>query len=131
MRLQRRIGSKKLFFKKLGKCAAEVKLNGQIYNQVSFTVLEDLLTDVILGQDFMNKNQNVNIYLGGPLPTLHLGALQAVMTRTPVRLFEHLKADSRLIATNSRRYSRFDSEFISVEVKRLFREGLIEPSNSP
>ena len=34
--------------KGLGKCAAAVKLNGQIYNQVSFTVLEDLLTDVIL-----------------------------------------------------------------------------------
>ena len=55
--------------KGLGKCTAEVKLNGQIYNQVSFTVLEDLLTDVILGQDFMNKHQNVNIHLGGPLPT--------------------------------------------------------------
>ena len=117
--------------KGLGKCAAEVKLNGQIYNQVSFTVLEDLLTDVILGQDFMNQHQNVNIHLGGPLPTLHLGALQAVKTRTPVHLFEHLRADCRPIATKSRRYSRFDSEFISVEVKRLFREGLIEPSNSP
>ena len=79
----------------------------------------------------MNKHQNVNIHLGGPLPTFHLGALQAVKTPTTVRLFEHLKADCRHIATKSRRYSRFDSEFISVEVKRLFRKGLIEPSNSP
>ena len=78
----------------------------------------------------MNKHQNVNIHFGGPLPTLHLGALQAVKTRTPVHLFEHLRADCRPIATKSRRYSPFDSEFISVEVKRLFREGLIEPSNS-
>ena len=117
--------------KGLGKCAAEVKLNGQICNQVSFTVLEDLLTDVILGQDFMNKHQNVNVHLGGPLLTLHLGALQAVKTRTSVHLFEYLRADCRPIATKSRRFSRFDSEFISVEVKRLFREGLIEPSNSP
>ena len=65
------------------------------------------------------------------MPTLHLGALQAVKTRTPVHLFKHLRADCRPIATKSRRYSRFDTEFISVEVKRLFREGLIEPSNSP
>ena len=79
----------------------------------------------------MDKHQNVNIHLGGPLPTLHLGALDAVKTSTPVRLFQHLKSECRPIASKSRRYSRSDSVFISYEVKRLFKEGLIEPSNSP
>ena len=90
-----------------------------------------MLTDVILGQDFMDKHQNVNIHLGGSLPTLRLGALGAVKTSTPVRLFQHLKSECRPIASKSRRYSRSDSVFISYEVKRLFKEGLIEPSNSP
>ena len=99
--------------------------------QVSFIVLKGLLTDVILGQDFMDKHQNVNIHLGGPLPTLRLGALDAVKTSTPVRLFQHLKSECRPIASKSRRYSRSDSVFISYEVKRLFKKGLIEPSNSP
>ena len=117
--------------KGVGKCVANVKLNKQNYDQVSFIVLKGLLTDVILGQDFMDKHQNVNIHLGGPLPTLHLGALDAVKTSTPVRLFQHLKSECRPIASKSRRYSRSDSVFISYEVKRLFKKGLIEPSNSP
>ena len=74
----------------LGKCCANIELNGQTYDDVSFTVLDDLFTDVILGKNFMNKHQNVNIHLGGPILTLHLGTLQSVKT-SPIRLFEHLK----------------------------------------
>ena len=69
--------------------------------------------------------------IGGPIPTLHIGALNTVKTSTPIRLFQHLKTDCKPIATKSRRYSHADSEFISSEVKRLLREGLIESSNSP
>ena len=108
-----------------------VDLNGQNYKNVPFTVLNDLLADVVLGQDFMNKHQNVNIHSGGPMPTLHIGALNTVKTSTPIRLFQHLKTDCKPIATKSRRYSHAGSEFISSEVKRLLREELIESSNSP
>ena len=80
--------------KGLGKCCVSVELNGQTYDNVSFTVLDDLFTDVILGQNFMNKH---------PMPTLHLGTLQSVKTSTPIRLFEHLMSDCRPIATKSRR----------------------------
>ena len=117
--------------KDLVKCCANVELNGQTYDDVSFTVLNALFTDVILGQDFMNKDQNVNIHLVGPMPTLHLGTLQSVKTFTPIRLFEHLKSDCRPTATKSRKYSRMDSDCISAEVKRLLKESLKEPSNSP
>ena len=84
-----------------------------------FTVLKDLLTDVIIGQDFMDKHQNVNIHLGGPLPTLHLGGLEAVKMSTPIRLFQHLKSECRPIASKSRQYSHSDSVFISYKVKQL------------
>ena len=47
------------------------------------------------------------------------------------KTLQHLKIECRPIAAKSRRYLRSDSVFISNEVKQLFKEGLIEPSNSP
>ena len=74
----------------LGKCFVNVQLNRQTYRQVSLTVLKDLPTNVFLGQDFMDRHQNANIRLGGPQPTLHLGALQNIKTSTFVKLFKYL-----------------------------------------
>ena len=76
-------------FRGIGKCLANIELNGQNYDDVSFTILEDLFTDVMLGQDFMSKHHNVNIHLGGPIPTFYPSTLQSVKTSSPVRLFEH------------------------------------------
>ena len=47
--------------KGVGKCVANVKLHNQNYDQVLFIILKGLLTNMILGQDFMDKHQNVNI----------------------------------------------------------------------
>ena len=52
-------------------------------------VLKGLPTDVILGQDFMNKHQNINIRIDGAQPTLHLG----LKILTPVLLFPHFKSE--------------------------------------
>ena len=79
----------------------------------------------------MDKHRNVNIHLGGPLPTLHLVTLAAVKTSNPARLFQHLKSKCRPIALKSRWCSRSDSVCISNEVKRLLKESLIKLSNSP
>ena len=37
---------------------------------VSATVLKNLITDVILGRDFMSQHQNINIHFGGVKSTL-------------------------------------------------------------
>ena len=95
------------------------------------TVLKNLITDVILGRDFMTQHQSVNFYFGGIKPTLQLGALEAVKTSTPVKLFHHLHDDCQPIATKKRCYSWQDKLFISTEIKRLIADNLIEPSNSP
>ena len=79
----------------------------------------------------MNKDQNVNIHLSVLLPTLHLVALQLVKSATPVHFFKHLKTDSKPIATKSKKNSRSDSEYLSMEVKRLLREGLINSNTLP
>ena len=112
--------------KSLGRCKADVHLNGNKYKNVSFTVLDDLLTDAILA-----RHKNGKIHFGGEIPTLHLGALQAIKTSTSVKLFEHLRENTQPVATKPRRYSQADTEFISSEVKGLFNDDLIEPSSSP
>ena len=49
----------------------------------------------------------------------------------PPRLFSHLSDNVHPVASPSRRYSKADQEFISDEISRLLKEGIIEPSNSP
>ena len=46
-------------------------------------------------------------------------------------LFNNLTGDCHPIATKSRRYSYKDKKFIEKEIKRLVKEGIIEPNNSP
>ena len=82
--------------KGLRKCKADVHLNGNKYKNVSFTVLDDLLTDAILGQAFIARHKNIKVYFGGKIPTSHLGALQAIKNFTPVKLFEHLRVPGEL-----------------------------------
>ena len=117
--------------KGLGRCKADVHLNDNKYENVSLTVLDNLLTDAILGQDFMARHKNVNIHFGGEIPTLPFGTLQAMKTSIPVNLFEHLRENTQPVATKFRRYSQADTEFISSKVKRLLNDDLIEPSSSP
>ena len=72
----------------------------------------------------------MKIHFGGEIPTLHLRALQAIKTSTSVKLFEHIRENTQMVATKPRRYSQVDTEFISPEVKRLLNDELIEPSSS-
>ena len=48
--------------KGVGKCIANVRLNNQNYDQLLFIVLKSLLTDAVLGQDFIYEHQNVNLH---------------------------------------------------------------------
>ena len=75
------------YSKSLGMCKVNLKLLDQEYKSVSATVLKNLITDVILERDFMTQHQSINIHFGGLKPTLQLGALEAVKTSTPVKLF--------------------------------------------
>ena len=68
----------------LNRCKADVHLNGNRYKNVSFTVLDNLFTDAILGQGFMARRKNMKIYFGGEISTMHLEALQAIRTSSPL-----------------------------------------------
>ena len=102
----------------LGTCKVEIQLDGQNYTQVPVAILKNLLTDVILGQDFMELHNEVTFHFGGTKPILHVGALKPIKTSTPVKLFEHLHNNCQPIATKERRYSEHNKKFISSEVRR-------------
>ena len=120
-------------FHSVGFCNVSVVVDGRSYDNVKVVVLKDLLTDVIIGQDFMKQHESVNFHFGGSKPSLNLGAvgLPAIKTATPIELFKHLSPDIVPVATKSRRYSSADKKFISAEVKQLHQSDQIESSFSP
>ena len=85
--------------------SSKFKTSGQEYKNVSVTVLKNLITDVILGRDFMTQHQSINIHFGGVKPTLQLSALKAVKPSTPVKLFQYLRNDCQPIAAKKQCYS--------------------------
>ena len=58
--------------KTLGCCAASVELKGRDYSNVSFSIMNGLMWDVILGRDFLNQHRSVNFNFGGPKTSLEL-----------------------------------------------------------
>ena len=79
----------------------------------------------------MTQYQSININFGSVKPTLQLGALEAVKTLTPVKLFQYPHNDCRPIATKERRHQWQDKCFISSEIKPLLADDLIKTSNLP
>ena len=114
----------------LGVCRVNLSLNGHEYTDVKLSILPDLCADIILGLDFQQKHASVTLEYGGNLPPLTFCGLSTMTVEAP-ELFAHLIGDCRPIATKSRRYSPDDRQFIDAEVRRLLREGIIEPSISP
>ena len=113
----------------IGKCQASVKLLEHKYNTVQFSVFKGLLTDLVLGQDFIQRHQSVSIYFGGAKSPLKLGALKPLKAISKPHLFEFMSPDCHPIAGESRRYSSADLAFVKNEVRRLLAENIIEPSN--
>ena len=113
-----------------GRCTVSVSLNGRRYEDISFLVLPNLCSDVLLGQDFMDMHDCVSFHFGGPLPGLSICGVTAT-TLQPTSLFANLTPDCKPVKTPSRRYSAADQEFIKSEMDQMLRDGIIEPSNSP
>ena len=115
----------------LGTCKARVKLSEEeSYDGVTLSVIQDLCCDVILGHNFLKQHSVVEIPFGGSMPPLkicgHTGAAVP-----PPSLFSNLTEDCKPVAVRSRHHSVADKKFISSEVSKLLKEGVIEPSNSP
>lgn len=113
-----------------GHCVSPIIINGQKYPEVRLSILSDLCTPVILGQEFMKLHRSVEFVFSGSVPSLHVCG-STHMKIEPPALFSNLSEDCHPISTKSRNYSRPDQDFIRAEVQKLLKEGVIEKSNSP
>ena len=113
-----------------GTCVANLSYQGRKYDGFRLSVLPGLCADLILGLDFLSQHTSVVFHYGGSEPPLSVCGF-STLNVDPPEPFANLTADCHPIASKSRRYSQGDSAFIDEEVKRLLREGIIEPSRSP
>ena len=115
----------------LGKCIVDLELNGQIYHKFCLSVMKDLTTDVIIGEDLLKTHKSVKFNFCGNRPELNICAtLPTANTEFP-SLFKFLSSDCKPIAIPPRKFCSADNIFIENEVSRLLNEGRIEKCNSP
>ena len=125
----------------LGDTTADLELLENTYPSCSFSVLENLCTDVVLGQRFLKQHSSVTFALNGPRKSLTITPSNLVANRgeiavaaaelDPPRLFEFLLPGCKPIAAPSRRYSSDDMQFIQSEIQRMLQADIIEPARSP
>jgi len=93
-------------------------------------VLDHLCCNILLGIDFQAQHSSVVFKFGGNKTTLTVCGFRTLRTKSPTP-FKNLTADCHPVAVRSRKYSQEDHAFINEEVRRLLKEGIIEPSQSP
>jgi len=120
----------------LGRCVAELTLNGIRYQNVSLGVTKNLCSDVLLGQRFQRQHEGVVLVYDGTKPELVVSqrreacVVAAATTVECPSLFNCLTSNWRPVCATSRRYSAADTAYIECEVKKLFAEGIIRESKS-
>ena len=103
----------------------------------TFSVIKNLCSDVIVGQEFLKLHSSVTFVMIGPeeaLTTPHLKPQQlfvAAARLDPPRLFEFLFPECTPIASHSRKNTPKNAKFIESEIQRLLAADIIEPARSP
>ena len=92
-------------------------------------MLNNLVTDVIIGETIFKKHDKVVFSFAGNRPALTLNPLSKMTVPYP-QPFKHLSNDCRPTADKPRKYSKNDQEFIREETRQLLNDDMIEPSNS-
>ena len=112
-----------------GSCSLDVSIHGDTSKDVRFSVMDDLCSDVLFGQDFLKLHQELILQLEGPNPPLTVGGTMASSLEPPV-VSVILAPDCKAIATKSRRKSSDDQKFIGEEVRNLLEDVTVESSHS-
>ena len=104
-----------------------------MYGNTKLLVLENLCTEVILGQDILSQHKQIIVEFGGNRPPLSVPSVCGLTTLCipPPKVFANLGPYCTPIATISQRYSKSDKQFIDSEIQHLLKEDIIEPSTSP
>ena len=114
----------------VGKCVVNLKYLDNEYTNAPLFVMDNLCTELIIGQDILNQHDSLKIYFGGKKPVLTVCGL-ANLNDTPSSLYSNIDPACKPIAVKYRRYNHLDKEFIDAEVQRLLMDDIIEPSTSP
>ncbi|XP_076803121.1 uncharacterized protein LOC143447076 [Clavelina lepadiformis] len=119
----------------LGSCTTDIVVNNCKYENVQLGVMDNLCSDVILGQAFQKRHNRLIIKYGGIEEDFTLSkpivcALPAA-TIAMETLFPQLPKSCKPIAVKSRRYSKSDEQFIREEIKKMQDDDVIELSRSP
>ncbi|XP_077969875.1 uncharacterized protein LOC144424417 [Styela clava] len=114
----------------IGFVDAPLKIGTRVYDAMKFGVVENLCTDIILGQVILGKHQKVVFEFNGDLDSLYVGKevcnLASAKVSEPLRIFRFVDDNCKPIAVRSRNYSSDYLKFIKDEIARLLREGIME-----
>ena len=94
------------------------------------SVLRNLCTDIVVGHDFLDLHEPLEMKFNGDRPPLKICNF-AVASVPSTDLFTNLSSDCKPTAVKSRRFNRSQSKFIHQEVQKLLKDNVIEPNKSP
>ena len=113
-----------------GQCITHLLVENNEYSDVTFNVLDNLATNVIIGEKIFKEHESVTFTFGGHRPPLTLNALKKMSVPFPKPISHHSE-NCRPVANKPRKYSQADLHFIRDETQSLLSDDLIELSNSP
>ena len=121
-----------------GRVSVKLELEDFTYENLSVQVLQNLCCEFLMGIDLFGQHKRLVIDYNGAKGDLKMSSVsdlpQCNLSQAnidPTRLFTNLSGDCHPVKCPSRIYSAPDKEFISSEVARLKKEGIVEPSDSP
>ena len=105
-------------------CFVELKVKDTRYPHYKLSVLPQFCSMIILGQNFMEKNQAMECTLNGTLPKLTICEV-ASMNIDPPSVFPNLSPDIRPISTSICKFTKSDQVFIHEKIHSLLLKGII------
>ena len=115
-----------------GQCTVDLNLLGEWYPNVKLSVLPNLSSDIILGQDFMSQHSTIPFVFRGSKKDLVIShpiscSVPSALVDTP-SLFSNTDPACKHITTKSKRCGEGGRLFIQTEIEKMIKEGVIEES---
>lgn len=144
--------------KVIGEVVIDIEINDQLYVGLTPLVMKNMITDIIIGKDFMTNDSSVTFNFGGRSEPLVFGAIKPTQENNPTSksepiqipvetlpnddtmgkmkvvpppLFTGISKNCKPIAEKTRRFTPEKIAFIKQEITKLHDNGIIEPSISP
>ena len=111
-------------------CNVKLQFLQHAYKKVEFFIMPDLVSDVIIGDDLLERHNSMTFQFNGKLPNLVISLIMPTAQVEYLQLFSHMVPTCKPIAIKTRKFSAADQELIRIETKCLL-QGRIEKSNSP